>query len=83
MRIVKRTREIPDPLFRRAKDRAAERGIALRQFLTEAIEEKLSSRGSGSKPWMQMVGGLQHLTHETARINRLIEGEFERIENRT
>ncbi|HVP46571.1 MAG TPA: hypothetical protein VMT32_08305 [Bryobacteraceae bacterium] len=77
---MKTTLEIPDSVFRRAKARAAERGIPLRQFVTEAVEEKLNLRGTGSKPWMQMVGGLQHLSKETARINRLIEEEFERIE---
>jgi len=34
---------IPDPVFRKAKARAAERGIPLRQFITEAVEEKLNS----------------------------------------
>jgi predicted HicB family RNase H-like nuclease len=29
--------EIPDFLFRRAKSAAAERGISLRQFVTEAV----------------------------------------------
>jgi hypothetical protein len=77
---MKTTLEIPDSVFRRAKARAAERGIPLRQFVTEAVEEKLNLRGTDSKPWMQMVGGLQHLSKETARLNRLIEEEFERIE---
>ena len=63
-----------------AKARAAELGVPLRRFVTEAVEEKLSVRGPGSKPWMQMVGGLQHLRRETTRINRLIEEEFEQID---
>jgi hypothetical protein len=77
---VKRTLDIPDSVLRRAKARAAEQGIPLRQFVTEAVEEKLTVKWLGSKPWMQMVGGLQHLRQETTRINRLIEEEFERIE---
>ena len=77
---MKTTLEIPDPLFRKAKARAAERGIPLRQFVTEAVEEKLSLQQTDSKPWMQMAGRLRHLGKETARINRLIEEEFERIE---
>ncbi len=76
---MKTTLEIPDSVFRRAKARAAERGI-LRQFVTEAVEEKLTVKEPSSKPWMKMVGGLQHLRRETTRINRLIEEEFERIE---
>jgi hypothetical protein len=32
-----------DAIFRLAKARAAERGIPLRQFVTEAVEDKLKS----------------------------------------
>jgi len=78
---VKTTLEIPDPIFRKAKAKAAERGIALREFITEAVEEKLAGGVSAAeKPWMKMAGGLRHLRKETARIDRLIEEEFERIE---
>jgi hypothetical protein len=80
MEVVKTTLEIPDSVFRSAKARAAEKGIPLRQFVTEAVEEKLKTSASEAKPWMQVVGGLRHLTKETARINRIIEGEFEQIE---
>jgi hypothetical protein len=73
--------QIPDPVLRRAKAQAAQRGIALRQFVTEAVEEKIHAGSKGKeKPWMRMVGQLRHLRKETARINRLIEAEFERIE---
>jgi hypothetical protein len=78
---MKTTLEIPDPVFHKAKAKAVEQGIPLRQFVTEAVEEKLSrSAVAGSKPWMKMVGGLSHLRKETARIQRLIDGEFEKIE---
>jgi hypothetical protein len=78
---VKTTLEIPDPILRRAKAKAAERGIPLRQFVTEAVEEKLSAGTTPeSKPWMQAFGKLRHLHEETARIDRLIEDEFEQIE---
>jgi hypothetical protein len=78
---MKTTLEIPDPVFRKAKARAAEQGIPLRQFVTEAVEEKISSNAaSGEKPWMKMAGGLRHLHKETARINRLMDREFEKIE---
>jgi hypothetical protein len=33
-----------------------------------------------SKPWMRMAGGLKHLREENARVRRLIDSEFERIE---
>jgi hypothetical protein len=77
---VKTTLEIPDPIFRRAKSAAAERGIPLREFVTQAVKEKLEGNGQQAKPWMAAVGKLRHLRKETARINRLIEEEFEQIE---
>ena len=40
---MKTTLEIPDPVFRKAKAQAAERGIPLRQFVTEAVQEKLAA----------------------------------------
>jgi len=75
---VKTTLEIPDPIFRKAKARAAERGIPLRQFVTEAVEEKLSA--AEPKPWMKMAGGLKHLHKETVRIQKLIDEEFGQID---
>lgn len=77
---MKTTLEIPDPIFRKAKARAAERGIPLRQFVTEAVQDKLRSQALPEKPWMKYVGQLKHLKKETARINKLIEEEFEQIE---
>jgi len=78
---VKTTLEIPDPVFRRAKSVAAQRGIPLREFVTQAVKEKLAeSRGAADKPWMAGFGKLKRLRKETARINRLIEEEFEKIE---
>lgn len=78
---MKTTLEIPDSVFRQAKARAAQQGIPLRQFVSEAVEEKLeaSPRG-GEKPWLKMAGGLRHLRKETARIRQVVEEEFERIE---
>jgi len=78
---VKTTLEIPDAVFRQAKSVAAQRGIPLRQFVTEAVKDKLANRGEGrAKPWMAAFGKLKHLRKETARINRLIEEEFEQVE---
>ena len=78
---MKTTLEIPDAVFRRAKARAAEQGIPLRQFVTEAVADKLkSSNDPPSKPWMRMAGGLRHLKKETARIQQIIDREFEVIE---
>jgi hypothetical protein len=78
---VKTTLEIPDPVFRKAKAKAAQRGIPLRQFVTEAVEEKLDrTTAHRDKPWLKMIGGLKHLRDENARIQRLIDDEFEKID---
>ena len=78
---MKTTLEIPDSVFRQAKARAAQRGIPLRQFVSEAVEEKLAaSRPGAERPWLKMVGGLRHLRAESARIRQLVEEEFERVE---
>ncbi len=78
---MKTTLEIPDPIFRRAKAVAAQRGVALRVFVTEAVEEKLAGTSrKGEKPWAKLVGGLKHLHKETTRINGIMKAEFEKIE---
>ncbi len=76
---MKTTLEVPDAVFRKAKAKAAEQGIPLCQFVTEAVEEKLKTSTSDAKPWMQVVGGLRHLKKENARIDRIIEEEFGQI----
>jgi hypothetical protein len=78
---VKTTLEIPDYIFRRAKSAAAERGIPLREFVTEAVKDKLAaSANTGEKPWVKHMGKLKHLHRETERINRLIEEDVEKID---
>jgi len=76
---VKTTLEIPDFLFRRAKSVAAERGIPLRQLVTEAVQEKLRVT-SGDKPWMKHLGKLKHLHKERTRVEKRIEEAFERVD---
>ena len=80
MGLVKTTLEIPDPVFRKAKARAAEQGIPLRQFITEAVQDKLAASPTQEKPWMRGFGALRHLHNETVRIQKLIDDEFETIE---
>ena len=78
---LKTTLEIPDPVFRRAKSVAAARGIPLREFVTEAVKDKLASDAKASeKPWVKHMGKLKHLRKESARINRLIEEDSEKID---
>lgn len=39
---MKTTLEIPDPLFRKVKSTAAERGQSLKDFVTDALRDKLA-----------------------------------------
>jgi hypothetical protein len=77
---MKTTLEIPDALFRRAKSAAAERGIPFRELVSEAIAEKLSTNRREERPWMKSFGKLRAMRAESARINRIIEEEFESID---
>ncbi len=76
---MRTTLEISDALFRRAKSVAAEEGIPVRELISEALAEKLRRRTT-EKPWISLLGELRNLHKETARIQRIIEAEFERIE---
>jgi hypothetical protein len=78
---MKTTLEIPDTIFRRAKSAAAARGVPLREFVTQAVKDKLTPKApAGEKPWMKLVGKLKHLHKETARIDSIIEEDFEKID---
>ncbi len=81
---MKTTIEIPDVLFRMAKSKAAERSQTLKEFVSEALQEKLASRRgtarSGDPEWMQGFGKLRHLHRETARIQERIHEAFEVVE---
>jgi hypothetical protein len=81
---MKTTLEIPDSVFRRAKSKAAQEGIPLRQFVTEAVEDKLKNGSpAGEKPWMKHVGKLKHLHKEIDQLDQAIEDAFEKIDPET
>ena len=78
---MKTTLEIPDPTFRKAKATATALGIPLREYVTQAVKEKLSQGGRRpGKPWLACAGELAHLHGETSRIQKIIDEEFEQIE---
>jgi len=79
MGFVKTTLEIPDVLFRHAKSVAAERGIPLRQLVTEAVQEKLRTT-SQEKPWMAHLGKLKPLRRGKRQIEKRVEEAFEKID---
>ena len=78
--ILKTTIELPDTTLRRAKALAAGRGVTLKRFFTEAVEEKLSRCLTGSEaPWMAGFGVLAELSEENRQILRVIAEEFETV----
>ena len=83
--LVKTTIDLPDAMFRQAKALAAARGVTLRRFFTEALEEQLrrdadgNQAGNGRPPWMAGFGALSDLADEHRRVLGVIEEEFERL----
>jgi hypothetical protein len=84
---VKTTLEIPEPLFRKAKATAAERGKSLKQFFTEALQEKLRQESPNAKKqqpeWMKLFGAFGKtaaMRAENRRIEKTIDEAFEKIE---
>ncbi len=78
---MKTTIELPDPLFRRAKSKAAERGETLKEFVTAALQDRLATPpGTGGPGWMQGFGKLRRLHKETERIQSRIDAAFEAVE---
>jgi hypothetical protein len=81
---MKTTLELPDRLFRKAKATAAERGQSLKEFVTEALRDKLAldrGRARADEPeWMQGFGKLKRLHKETVRVQSVVDQEFEVVE---
>lgn len=79
---MKTTVVIRDEVLRRAKARAASRGISLRQFIDEALEERLRRPDEmrGRPVWKELGGALRSLRSETLRIQSRVDEEFERID---
>ena len=92
---MKTTIEIPDITFRRVKAFAAARGITMRRFFTEAVEQQLRRGAVGVRdaetsrgpiveapvepPWMAGFGGLSDLGDDHRLVLDAIEEEFEKL----
>ena len=80
---MKTTIEIPDRLFREVKATAASRGQSLRQFLADALVEKLRHvEAQSRRPWMKHYGALRDYSDELDRIDQVVEDEFENVDPR-
>ena len=68
-------------ILRKAKSAAALRGQTLKEFVTEAMTEKLSvNNAAGSQPWMKYFGIFKGQSAESRKIDAIIEEEFGRID---
>lgn len=81
---MKTTIDLPDVTFRQAKTAAAAHGMTLKQFFTEALEDRLRRCGLASgngvePPWMAGFGALSDLADENRRVLETIEREFEKL----
>lgn len=78
---MKTTLEIPDAVFREAKATAARQGRPLKEFVEEALREKLGGTGAVSEPsWRRAHGALRHLNADSRLVEKRIAAEFESIE---
>lgn len=79
---MKTTIELPDPAIRQTKALAADQGMTLKQFFTEALEEKLQhcarqpATHETDSPWMAGFGALADLASENRRVLDAIDEEF-------
>ena len=82
---MKTTLELPDELFRQVKSTAASRGVLMKQFITEALTEKLAAPAMipDPKPWMKFAGCMAkdpEMLAELIRIEKIIDDEFGQVD---
>lgn len=77
---VKTTLEIPDDLFREMKAAAAQRGIKLKDFVTDAISGHLARMKRADSRWSHRLPPPKVAKSEIRRIHQLIQRESERID---
>lgn len=81
---VRTTIELPDPLFREVKATAAGQGMRLKDYITEALQDKLAKRPNpAAKPWMKFAGIAANdpeMVAELKRIEQIVDENFEQIE---
>ena len=63
---VKTTLELPNALFRKVKATAAQQGRTMKEFVTEALTEKLAAKGK-AQGWRSVLGKLTPQGRKAAR----------------
>ncbi len=81
---MKITLELPDQVLRKVKTTAAEHGQSVKEFVAEALRDKLVQHGgracADTRRWVQGFGKLRRLHKETLRVQSVIDREFEVLE---
>lgn len=74
--------EIPDPLFRQLKIRAAELGVPMRELLIRGAERELEQARpeKGQEAWRKFYGMFADDKDEIDSIQARIDEEFEPID---
>jgi hypothetical protein len=78
---VTTTLDIPDKLLREAQAEASGNGLSLQDFVAGLLEARLAAkRAPASEAWKEFYGSMRHLHGERAKIEALIEDEFEQVD---
>lgn len=80
---MKTTIEIPDDLFRRTKATAALRGESLKDFISDALRDRLdlkASRAVEVPGWRSVFGCARR--EEVEAVDAVIAEEFEQVDPR-
>ncbi len=78
---MKTTVEIPDALYRRLKARAAIQGKSVKDYLVEAVRDKLATTATAAKTktgWRAVYGAAN--PKEIAQLQQIIDREFSAID---
>ena len=79
---MKTTFDIPDVLLRRVKARAALKGASMREFVVEAVEEKLSAEAAGNKRpsgWRRVFGKAPKGAAQ--EVQAVVDSTFETVDS--
>jgi hypothetical protein len=78
---MKTTVEIPDPLYRRLKATAAVQGKSVKDYLVEAVRDKLAAppvKANKKSGWRAVYGAAD--PKEVAELQRIIDRELSGID---
>ena len=81
---MRTTIDLPDPLFREVKATAAMKGMRLKDYISEALQDKLNMKPNpAEKPWMKFAGIAANdpeMLEELKRIEQIVDENFGQIE---